>query len=207
MKHSRGRVTSLSDGVFAFAATLMVVDLGTTIDFKNLDEQLSSFLSFGIAFFVMMLLWKVHYNFYQRTKYLDNSIITINIMLLFTVLFYLFPLKSLVNSVINQEPLGYDGLSSLFILYGIGFVLIFFWVALLYRRAYIKDTDNPKRQLLSFYYKHFMIFAITGIVSSILAWFKIGIGIGAPGVIYGTLGITCYVNGINYRKKYPEIFK
>jgi len=33
-KHSKGRITALSDGIFAFAATLMVVDIGTTIDIK-----------------------------------------------------------------------------------------------------------------------------------------------------------------------------
>ena len=206
MKHSKGRITSLSDGVFAFAATLMVVDLGTTIDFNNLSTQLSSFVSFGVAFFVMMLLWKVHYNFYQRTKYVDNLIITANIILLFTVLFYLFPLKSLINSIINMEPLGYEGLSQLFILYGIGFTLLFSCVSFMYYRASEKDTQNSNNTLHKFYYKHFLIFAITGIVSTLLAVLKIGIVIGAPGFIYATLGLTCYLNGVRFRKKHPGIF-
>lgn len=206
MKHSRGRITSLSDGVFAFAATLMVVDLGTTIDFKNIDSQLSSFLSFGVAFFVMMLLWKVHYNFFQRTKYVDNWIITLNIILLFTVLFYLFPLKSLINSITQQTSIDFNGLSQLFILYGLGFALIFSCFSFLYYRAYKKDKNIKDANLLLFYHRHFFIFIITGLVSTLLAIFKIGIAYGVPGFAYTTLGITCYLNVLSFKKKFPTTF-
>ncbi len=204
MKHSKSRVTSLSDGVFAFAATLMVVDIGTTIDFKNLDTQLTSFISFGIAFFVMMLLWKSHYNFFQRTKYVDNWVIFANVLLLFTVLFYLFPLKSLINSVTQKTFLGYDGLSQLFILYGFGFTLIFSCFTFLYYRAYKKDTVNKKNLKLLFYTRHFSIFTVIGLVSVLLAYLKVGIAYGFPGFIYTLLGIFCYLNVIHFRKKYPN---
>ncbi|MFK7780995.1 TMEM175 family protein [Psychroserpens sp.] len=207
MKHSRGRITSLSDGVFAFAATLMVVDLGTTIDFNHLDNQISSFISFGIAFFVMMLLWKLHYNFFQRTKYVDNWIIATNIILLFTVLFYLFPLKSLINSITKKTQLGEDGLSHLFLLYGFGFALIFSCYAFLYYRAYKKDKNNKNTSLLLFYHKHFVIFIFTAVLSIVLAFFKVGITFGLPGFAYSTLGITCYINVLRFKKKHPDAFK
>jgi uncharacterized membrane protein len=207
MKHSKERITSLSDGVFAFAATLMVVDLGTTIDFNHLDTQMTSFISFGIAFFVMMLLWKLHYNFFQRTKYVDNWIITINIFLLFTVLFYLFPLKSLINSLTQKTALGYDGLSNLFVLYGLGFSLIFSCFSFLYFRAYKKDTTNEAPNVLLFYYRHFLLFVLMGLTSVALAYFKIGISFGLPGFAYTFLGVFCYLNVILFRKKYPTTFK
>lgn len=206
MKHSKSRITSLSDGVFAFASTLMVVDLGTTIDFNNLNTQLSSFISFGIAFFVMMLLWKVHYNFFQRTKYVDNWIIFANILLLFTVLFYLFPLKSLINSITQKTSLGLEGLSQLFILYGLGFTLIFSCITFLYYRAYKKDVTNKKPILLLFYFRHFSIFIIIGLISVILAYLKVGIAYGFPGFIYTFLGALCYLNVVVFRRKYPNSF-
>ena len=59
-KHSKNRLESLSDAVFAFAATLTVVNLGTEADFSSLKEQLPTFISFGVSFFVMMMLWKLH---------------------------------------------------------------------------------------------------------------------------------------------------
>jgi uncharacterized membrane protein len=205
-KHSRGRITALSDGIFAFAATLMVVDIGTTIDIRNIGAQLPLFISFGVAFFVMMLLWKVHYNFFQRTKYVDNWIITANILLLFTILFYLFPLKTLINSITQQIGMTANDLSQLFMLYGGGFVLIFASYSFLYWRAYKRDIENNNRLQLKFFYAHFLIFVIIGIVSVILSAFQLGINFGFPGFVYALLGPLCYFNGAFFRKKHPSVF-
>ncbi|MEM1002274.1 MAG: TMEM175 family protein [Bacteroidota bacterium] len=206
MKHSRSRVAALSDGVFAFAATLLVVDIGTSINLDQLGLQIPSFISFGVAFFVIMMLWKVHYNFFQRTNYVDNVIIAANTLLLFTILFYLFPLKTLVSSITEQKGLSKEGLAQLFILYGFGFMLIFISYSSLYLRAYKKDTDNENRMQLRFYASHFAIFAITGLLSLLLAYFQVGMGIGFPGFVYATLGVTCYVNAVIFRKRFPGVF-
>ena len=207
MKHSKGRVAALSDGIFAFASTLMVVDIGTTVDIKNISNQVPLFISFGVAFFVMMLLWKVHYNFFQRTKYVDNWIITANTLLLFTILFYLFPLKTLVNSITQQISMTANDLAQLFVLYGIGFVLVFASYSFLYWRAFKKDLENPRHVELKFYHKHFLIFVIVGIASVILSVFKVGITFGFPGFTYAFLGPLCYYNGLVFRKKFPNYFK
>lgn len=206
MKHSRSRVAALSDGIFAFASTLMVVDIGTTVDIQHIDAQLPLFISFGVAFFVMMMLWKVHYNFFQRTKYVDNWIIAANTLLLFTILFYLFPLKTLINSITQQIGMTVDALSQLFVLYGIGFVLVFASYSFLYWRAFHKDTDNKRSLELKFYHKHFLIFVVIGIVSVILSLFKVGMQFGFPGFVYALLGPLCYFNGAFFRKKYPGLF-
>jgi len=207
MKHSRGRVAALSDGIFAFAATLMVVDVGTTVDIKNLGAQIPLFISFGVAFFVMMLLWKVHYNYFQRSKYVDNWIIASNTLLLFTILFYLFPLKTLINSITQKVRMNQDDLAQLFILYGFGFVLIFASYSFLYWRAFKKDKTNKKPMQLNFYCKHFLIFTGIGFASVLLSVFQIGINIGFPGFVYAFLGPLCFVNGVLFRKKNPEVFK
>ena len=206
MKHSRSRVAALSDGIFAFASTLMVVDIGTTVDIQHIDAQLPLFISFGVAFFVMMMLWKVHYNFFQRTKYVDNWIIAANTLLLFTILFYLFPLKTLINSITQQIGMTVDALSQLFVLYGIGFVLVFASYSFLYWRAFHKDTDKKRSLELKFYHKHFLIFVVIGIVSVILSVFKVGMQFGFPGFVYALLGPLCYFNGAFFRKKYPGLF-
>lgn len=205
-KHSKGRITALSDGIFAFAATLMVVDIGTTIDIKNIGGQLPLFISFGVAFFVMMLLWKVHYNFFQRTKYVDNWIIAANILLLFTILFYLFPLKTLINSITQQIGMTANDLSQLFIIYGGGFVLIFASYSFLYWRAFKRDIENNNRLQLKFFYSHFLIFVVIGIVSVILSVFQIGINFGFPGFVYALLGPLCFFKGAIFRKKHPNVF-
>jgi uncharacterized membrane protein len=204
IKHSKSRLEALSDGVFAFAATLMVVNIGTTTGFVGLKEQLPSFISFGVSFFVMIALWKLHYNFFRRTNYIDNWIITYNTVFLFMILVYIFPLKSLASSIILKTRMTIVELSELFLLYSIGFALIFLCLVLMYKRAHKKDTENQNRVTLLFYKRHFFIFVLVGLFSAILAYFEIGITFGLPGIIYSILGILCFLHSKQFQKKYPS---
>jgi uncharacterized membrane protein len=202
--HSKSRLEALSDGVFAFAATLMVVNIGATTDFTGLKEQLPTFISFGISFFVMMALWKLHYNFFRRTNYVDNWMITFNTVFLFMILFYIFPLKSLASSIILKTRMTIVELSELFQLYSLGFTLIFLCLVFMYRHAYKKDTQNENALSLLFYKRHFFIFVLVGLFSAILAFFKIGIIFGLPGVIYAILGPLCYFHSKKFQKNHPQ---
>ena len=78
--HSKSRLEALSDGVFAFAATLMVVQVGSNTELISFSKELPNFISFGASFFIMMALWKVHYNFFRRTDHIDNWIIALNMI-------------------------------------------------------------------------------------------------------------------------------
>ena len=143
--HKKSRLEALSDGVFAFAATLMVVDLGSSNEFISFSEELPNFISFGASFFIMMALWKLHYNFFRRTKHVDDWIITFNMLLLFTVLFYIFPVKSLLDSMLQQKGMSMNELAQLFQVYSLGFSTMFLSFVLMYYRAYKADQKikNP----------------------------------------------------------------
>jgi len=192
--HSRNRLESVSDAVFAFAATLMVVNIGTSTTFTSFKEELPNFISFAVSFFVMMGIWKVHYNFFRRTKYIDNWVIALNMILLFTVLFYIFPIRSLLNTAIGGARINIDEFSNIFQLYSIGFSLIFLSLHLMYLRAFKKDRQEEKNKNLLFYCRHFFIFVSVGVISFILAKFQIGLKYGVPGFVYALLGPMCYLH-------------
>ncbi|MFS4468021.1 TMEM175 family protein [Maribacter sp. 2210JD10-5] len=126
LPHHISRIEAFSDAVFAFAATLLVVSLGTGTNDSIIDIDVKSFAGFAISFFVLFIFWFLHYNFFRRTNYMDNWIIAINTVLLFVVLYYVFPLKSLINSWFATSGMTKDKLGSIFELYGLGFALIFF---------------------------------------------------------------------------------
>ena len=200
--HSKNRLEALSDGVFAFAATLLVVNIGSETSITSFKEELPNFISFGVSFFVMMAIWKVHYNFFRRTDYIDNWIIALNMILLFTVLFYIFPVRSLLGTSIGGTRINAEQFSNIFQLYSIGFSLIFTTLCLMYFRAFKKDLKNEKNILFLFYTRHFLIFVLVGIFSIILAKLKVGLYYGAPGFIYTLLGPLCYFHSINFYKKH-----
>lgn len=205
INHNINRVEALSDAVFAFAATLMVVSLGSGDTLLELKSNFKNLISFGVSFFVLIALWKLHYNYFRRNNYLDNRIITYNSILLFVVLYFVFPLKSLTGTWLKQSAVSLNDLASLFILYSLGFLLIFLCFSLMYKRAY-KKSDNNSITLL-FYHRHFLIFVLVALVSILLAIFKIGIIFGVPGFVYAFLGPLCYFHALKFNKKHPDFIQ
>lgn len=203
LKHNINRIEAFSDAVFAFAATLMVVSLGTGDSFFELKNNFNNIISFAISFFVLIALWKLHYNFFRRNTYIDNGIIAYNSILLFVVLFFVFPLKSLTSTWLKQSGVTVNELASLFVLYSLGFLLIFLCYSLMYKRAYKYSEEN--KNMLLFYHRHFMVFVIVSLTSIVLASLKIGIKFGLPGFIYGLLGPLCYLHSIKFKKRYGDI--
>lgn len=202
LPHNISRIEAFSDGVFAFAATLLVVSLGMDSSDSIMDVDLKSFAGFAISFFVLFSFWYLHYNFFRRTKYMDNWIITCNAILLFVVLYYVFPLKSLINSWFEDQGMTYDRLAGLFELYGIGFALIFLCFSLMYYRAYKKSKHLELSLELYFYSRHFALFVIVGVISIIVAYLKLGITFGLPGILYCLIGLFCSVHSYLFYKKY-----
>ncbi|PCJ93378.1 MAG: transglutaminase [Flavobacteriaceae bacterium] len=205
--HNINRIEAFSDAVFAFAATLMVVSLGTDNDLSVLQIDLAKFIGFGASFFVLVMLWKVHYNFFRRTQYIDNWIIALNSVLLFVVLYYVFPLKSIIGSLLNlisgESGTGMtnDGLAQLFELYGLGFFLIFLCLSLMYYRAYKKCKAIEAALDLLFYTRHFAIFVGVALLSIILSKIRIGLHIGLPGISYFLMAPLCHFHAVQFDKR------
>jgi uncharacterized membrane protein len=205
VQHNIGRIEAFSDAVFAFAATLLVVSLGTDSSDSIIDIDFKSFIGFAVSFFVLVILWYLHYNFFRRTKYMDNVIIAINAVLLFVVLYYVFPLKSLINSWFQTKDMTPDKLAGIFELYGIGFALIFLCLSLMYYRAYKKSKHLENAMNLLFYVRHFGIFTFVALISIVFAYLQIGINFGLPGILYALLGPFCSIHSYLFYKNLNSI--
>lgn len=198
--HNISRIEAFSDAVFAFAATLLVVAVGTEAKGSILQINWRHFLSFAVSFFALAGIWSVHYNFFRRTHYIDNWIIAVNTILLFLVLYYIFPIKSLINSWTGNLALDMEGFSSLFQLYSLGFLLIFLCFALMYWRAYQKTKATERDFDLLLYARHFGIYVVVAAISIGIAKLQWGLTFGLPGIIYGLLGPFCYFHGVHFKK-------
>ena len=200
--HNISRVEALSDGVFAFAATLLAVSLDNGENDAALNIDLVSFISFLVSFFVLILLWKAHYNFFRRTDYMDNWIITFNAIFLFSVLYFIFPLKSMLYSMFRQFSVTQESLSNLFEIYGSAILLIFLSLSLMYWYTANKDKENLSPIKMKFFARHYSIFVLVASISIFLSFSQIGLQFGLPGMIYSLLGPLCWGHGVWSRKKY-----
>lgn len=198
------RIEAFSDAVFAFAATLLIVYLGTESSVSIIEIDPISFLGFTISFFVLFTFWYLYYNFFRRTKYMDNYINAVNAILLFVLLYYVFPLKSLVNSFFDISGMTLEKLAGIFELYSLGFALIFLCCSLMYHRAFKKAKQLENVLNLLFYTRHFTIFVFVGLLSIGIAFSKTGMTYGLPGIIYFILGPLCGLHSYYFFKKYKS---
>jgi uncharacterized membrane protein len=139
------RIDAFSDVVFGFALTLIVVSLQVPRTFQEMLNSVRGFVPFSICFLFLILLWHEHYRFFRRYGLQDALTVAINALLLFTLLFYLYPLKFLFTmlaaEVFNLPGL-YPGIQSitelrqLMALYGAGFSAIYGIFGLLYANAW-----------------------------------------------------------------------
>jgi uncharacterized membrane protein len=203
--HNINRMEALSDGVFAFAATLMIVSLDLNESWLAMESRGLRLITFAVSFFVLIALWWVHYNYFRRAAYVDNWIITYNAILLFVILYYVFPLKSLTNSWLGEERVTRDGLANLFGWYSLGFLLIFLCYTLMYRRAYKKTKSASRGLTLLFYSRHFTIYVGVAFISILGALLKVGLDFGLPGFVYILLGPLCYWHSVYFEKNYPNM--
>ena len=137
------RIEGFTDAVFAFAVTLLVVSLEVPHTFAELLHVMRGFFAFGICFAVLISLWHEHYVFFRRYGLQDARTIWLNAVLIFVVLFYIYPLKFLFTLVIDQmilrlpaeHPIVPGDARTLFLVYGAGVVAVFGMFALLYAHA------------------------------------------------------------------------
>ena len=60
------RLEGLSDAVFAFAVTLLVVSLEVPRTFDDLLGVMSGFPAFGACFTLLFMIWHKHYVYFRR---------------------------------------------------------------------------------------------------------------------------------------------
>jgi len=90
----KSRIESLSDGIFAFAMTLMVISLAVPpISYEDAPALLpgilagmyGQFIIFIIAFFVISSYWVSHHQILRSVRFVNDQLIKINILFLFFI--------------------------------------------------------------------------------------------------------------------------
>jgi len=147
--HEISRLEAFSDAVFAFALTLLVVSLEVPHSYRELMDLMSGFLSFACCFALLVWIWHEHNIFFRRYGLQDNLTVGLNACLLFVVMFYIYPLKFMFDSMFGAllpqsrapEPMALWQLANAAAVYAVGVIVLFLMFALLYVRAYAKRAD------------------------------------------------------------------
>ncbi|MCU1264447.1 MAG: hypothetical protein JWM21_765 [Acidobacteria bacterium] len=152
--HEISRIEGLSDGVFAFAVTLLVVSLEVPKTFSELAATMRGFGAFAISFALLFMIWFIQFKFFRRYGLQDTITVCLNGILLFVVLFYVYPLKFLFSYLVNVLSGGHgevrlangnveamvegNQMATLMLIFGLGYVAVFGVFILLHLHAYRK---------------------------------------------------------------------
>ncbi|MBA3672940.1 MAG: DUF1211 domain-containing protein, partial [Gemmatimonadaceae bacterium] len=148
------RIEGLSDAVFAFAITLLVVSLDVPKTFAQLRETMHGFVGFALCFAVLLMIWHGQYIYFRRYALDDRASFLLNAALLFVVAFYIYPLKFLFTAMVDRAtgsqamdhgvpvpPMVREEWRQLLVIYSAGFVALYVIFALLYLHAYRRRDE------------------------------------------------------------------
>lgn len=155
------RLEAFSDAAFAFALTMLVVSLDVPRSYDELMDRMYGVASFACCFALLVWIWFQHSEFFKKYPLEDPLTVVINSMLLFVVMFYVYPLKFMFDSMFalfvpqptTMKPVvGMQlwQLANASAVYGFGFLALFLLFALLYHRAY-KLRDRLELDALEVY--------------------------------------------------------
>lgn len=149
--HEVSRIEGFSDAVFGFAITLLIVSLEVPKTSTELFATMRGFGAFLVTFFMLSAIWYAQHLFFRRYGLVDRVTVILNLALLFTILFFVYPLKFLFTVLLGDPTMRHakvmtpHGLEPailpehrpwIYLIYGVGFCAIFLIFVLLYRHAY-----------------------------------------------------------------------
>lgn len=180
------RVEALTDMVFAFSLTLLVVSNAPPATFDELATQLWGFPGFAAAFAMLLLLWHSHYIFFRRYALEDGWTTTLNAALLFLIVFFIYPLKYLATMLSTflrsvaegapAPPMSFENARDALVFASVGYAAVFLMLALLYHHAANKSAQlelTPREQAITRFelasqWLHIVIGSAVALAASVL---------------------------------------
>ena len=126
-----GRLEAFSDGVFAVAITLLVLNIKPISDevlkdggfWNEFGRQLPALLAFVTSFFTIGIMWINHHRLFNHIKRTDTGLLLLNLLLLLVIVFIPYPTALLAQQyALNPEM--HDAALLYLIAFGLAFVSV-----------------------------------------------------------------------------------
>jgi uncharacterized membrane protein len=156
MEKETARIEAFSDGVFAIAITLLILEIKVPLPGNSpLSAQLlrlwPSFLAYIISFAFIGIMWINHHRLFTHIKRADNTLLFTNLLLMFGVTSVPYP------TALLAQHLGNPGERTAVVVYQGTYVALAFFFNILWRSARAhhllgKEVDLAAAQKISSQY-------------------------------------------------------
>ncbi len=152
------RIEGFSDAAFGFALTLLIASQQVPQTYQDLLETMRGFYAFAFCFAILITFWYRHFLFFRHYGLQDGYTAILNSILLFVILFFVFPLKFIITAIMDHimghshtvklpdgstvPTIRYQDMPTAFQFYLFGLATVCLIFTLLYRHAY-----NRREQL------------------------------------------------------------
>ncbi|HET9824583.1 MAG TPA: TMEM175 family protein [Chitinophagaceae bacterium] len=209
------RIEALSDAVFAFSVSLLVVSLQVPQTFSELIVIVNGGLAFVATVAILFLLWYQQYIFFRHYGLNDVTTIILNLVYLAVILFYLYPLKFLFSVLltswtgINLFPgaagkniVTHEQFPQVIILFSIGYFVIWLLLYLMHKRALHYSQEIHLNQYEIIYTRKetrgALLNAMVGIVATLLAWKSAA---WLSGICYFLIPVVLFYNELLFKRQ------
>ena len=102
-----GRMEAFSDGVFAIAITLLILEISvpeTAFEdlWNGIAHQWPSYLAYVTSFLTIGGIWAAHHGIFRRLAYANQRLMLLNLVLLMAVSFLPFPTKLMAEAIHDE---------------------------------------------------------------------------------------------------------
>jgi uncharacterized membrane protein len=195
--HEVSRIEGLTDAVFAFGVTLLIVSLEVPKTYEELMTAIRGFPAFAACFAILMWIWWEQYKFFRRYGVEDPSTIALNLALLFVVLFYIYPLKFIFTAMFAgalgpQEGEPAEATRTLLLVFALGFMAVFVLLGAMYLnvlrlRKRLELNEMELFETRSAVVEYLLLIGI-GVLSLVLSRFR-GFLFSLAGPVYFLIGV------------------
>jgi len=102
-----GRMEAFSDGVFAIAITLLILEISVPESafedlWSGIAHQWPSYLAYVTSFLTIGGIWAAHHGIFRRLAYANQRLMALNLLLLMAVSFLPFPTKLMAEAIHDE---------------------------------------------------------------------------------------------------------
>jgi uncharacterized membrane protein len=149
------RVEAFSDGVFAIAITLLVLDIRVPPEdfdelWRGILEQWPAYLGYATSFLSVGAMWLAHHGLFRRLRYANARVMQVNLLLLMAVAFLPYPTRLVAEAFESSDAERAAAVFYGLTLFTIAALFAALWGAVARDRSLLEPhvTDGEVRALL-----------------------------------------------------------